>query len=273
MFFSIFAVIFGGRGGQATPRVEVAVVDEDRSGALARAWSRRSQRSRRLEVRTHRRRTTRAGTEKPLDRERARALVRGGDVPVAVVLPAGFGAGGMSFAPGTRVAVILLADPADPVAPQMVGGLLQKVAMTAAPDVMARTGIERVRALRRRPHARAATLDRRLAAEAQGAGRARPAARPAGAADGGAGMSGLIATEVVDVLREGRADKGIISFYAAGIAVMFLLFTAPAPAARCSTSRRPARSSACSRSRVGMSRLLAGKWLYLTAARRACRSP
>ena len=31
VFFSIFASVFGGRGGDSTPRVSVAVVDEDQS--------------------------------------------------------------------------------------------------------------------------------------------------------------------------------------------------------------------------------------------------
>ncbi len=40
------------------------------------------------------------------------------------------------------VRVKLLADVSDPVAPQMVNGLLQKVSMTAAPDLMMQGGIK-----------------------------------------------------------------------------------------------------------------------------------
>ena len=35
----------------------------------------------------------------------------------------------------------MLADPSDPIAPNMVGGLLQKVTMTAAPDLMMQGGM------------------------------------------------------------------------------------------------------------------------------------
>ena len=62
--------------------------------------------------------------------------MRNGDVPVAVVIPKGIGEsfGQRGFA-ASGPAIQLLADPSDPIAPQMVQGLLQKVTMTAAPDL------------------------------------------------------------------------------------------------------------------------------------------
>ena len=42
---------------------------------------------------------------------------------------------------GGGPAIVLLADPSDPIAPNMVGGLLQKVTMTAAPDLMMQGGL------------------------------------------------------------------------------------------------------------------------------------
>ncbi len=262
VFFSIFAAIFGGRGERPTPRVEVAVVDEDRSelsGRLVAALTREPT----LKVRT----TAKADastTERVLDREAARALVRGGQVPVAVVLPIGFGAGGMSFAPGTRVSVILLADPADPVAPQMVNGLLQKVAMTAAPDVMAQSGIAAVER-----YGGALSPEQRRSFDAWLPKlKERAGAQGGAAGDGGgegAGMSGLIATEVVDVLREGQSNKGIIAFYAAGIGVMFLLFSCAGAGGALIEEQESGTLERLLSSRLGMVRLLAGKWLYLTA--------
>jgi hypothetical protein len=73
-------------------------------------------------------RTTASGDPKdpPLDRRAAEALVRGGDVPIAVVLPKGFGETrrfwGASDASSATVQI--LADVSDPVAPQVVIGLL-----------------------------------------------------------------------------------------------------------------------------------------------------
>ena len=43
---------------------------------------------------------------------------------------------------GSGTSIVLLADPSDPVAPQMVQGLLQKVTMTAAPDLMMQGGMK-----------------------------------------------------------------------------------------------------------------------------------
>ena len=259
VFFSIFAAIFGGRGERATPRVEVAVVDEDHSelsGRIVEALGREST----LKLRT----VVKDGdptTERPLDRDAARALVRGGDVPVAVVIPTGFGSGGMSFAPGERLAVTLLADPADPVAPQMVGGLLQKVAMTAAPDVMARSGIEAIER-----YGGALTLEQRRSFDAWLPRLKERSGAPAGTTGGGsAGMGGLIATEVVDVLRDGNQSKGIVAFYAAGIGVMFLLFSCSGAGGALIEEQESGTLERLLSSRLGMSRLLAGKWLYLTA--------
>src|SRR4051812_42765339 len=131
VFFSIFATVFGGRAG-GTAKINVAVVDEDHSefsqriaAGLAREASLKVQAT-----------TTKEGGE-PLTRTAAEGLVKGGDLPVAIVIPAGTGA---SFASrgfgGGGKPIQLLADVSDPIAPQMVYGLLQKVTMTAAPDLL-----------------------------------------------------------------------------------------------------------------------------------------
>ena len=86
-FFSIFALVFGQQSRRGPSAVRLAIVDEDRSDA-----------SRAL---VH-----------ALGREEA--LVKDGDAPVALVLPAGFGAGFLSFEAPARAR--LLADPSDPIA-------------------------------------------------------------------------------------------------------------------------------------------------------------
>ena len=78
--------------------------------------------------------------------------MRDGDVPVAIVIcRAGLGAAFATdgFA-GGGPPIQLLADVSDQIAPQMVYGLLQKVAMTAAPDLLMQGGIAPVRDVRRR---------------------------------------------------------------------------------------------------------------------------
>ena len=123
IFFSIFAMIFGSQGGDVTSRVQVAVVDEDHSEASARLFA-ALLREPGLRIRTRARRPGEpADTTRTLvSRMRALELVKSGDVPVAIVIPPGFGATFGGF--GDSVPQVeLLSDRADPVAPQVVSGL------------------------------------------------------------------------------------------------------------------------------------------------------
>src|SRR5512138_1794443 len=87
VFFSIFATVFGGQQDASTARISVAVVDEDHSDVSARILQGlRTEKGLRV-------RTTVADDERgpALDRPAAAALVRNGDLPVAVVIPQGLG--------------------------------------------------------------------------------------------------------------------------------------------------------------------------------------
>ena len=252
VFFSIFASVFAGQGSQTT-RIRVAVVDEDHSELSVRIAAALANESG-LRVRT-------ADDEGlPLTRAAAEALVRDGDVPVAVVIPkgmgAGFAAGGFGMA-GEKIQ--LLADVSDQIAPQMVLGLLQKVTMTAAPDLMMQGGMEQFerRAGALTPQQRAA-VDQwlpQLKAEAAGGAAASPAQ--------GMGPMGVSA-EIVDVMGSGARRGSLISFYAAGIGVMFLLFSSVAGAGGALLDEVEAGTlERLLSTRLGMSRLLIGKWLFL----------
>ena len=136
IFFSIFATVFGRQGDVQTNKIRVAVVDEDRS-ELSRRMVAALRKETSLRVRTS---ADEGGPD--LDRAAAERLVRNGAVPVAIVIPSGLGA---SFGQGdgtSGATISLLADPSDPVAPNMVGGLLQKVTMTAAPDLLMQNGLK-----------------------------------------------------------------------------------------------------------------------------------
>jgi ABC-2 type transport system permease protein len=82
-------------------------------------------------------------------------------------------------------------------------------------------------------------------------------------AAGAAGLGGLVRTEVVPVLGR-KNDTNIISFYAAAIAVMFLLFTASAVAGTLLDEVDSGTLERVLSTRVGMTGLLAGKWVWLT---------
>src|SRR4051812_5437341 len=126
LFFSIFATVFGNQDNNTTSRIRIAIVDEDGS-ELSRRIVEGLEKESALRTRTTK---DPEGRQGPLDRTSAEALVRSGDVPVAVVLPKGLGASAAAFGQDDKAPHIqLLADVSDRIAPQMVYGLLQKVAM------------------------------------------------------------------------------------------------------------------------------------------------
>jgi ABC-2 type transport system permease protein len=254
VFFTIFAMVFGGQTESAeTPRVAIAIVDEDHSELSRRV---------RDGLASEKALNVRSSSEPPeaLDRAAAERLVRDGTVPVAVVLPAGFGRAFTEegFA-GGGPPVQLLADPSDPIAPQMVQGLLQKVTMTAAPDLLMQGGMKQFE-----QHAGALTPEQRKAVDAWLPLLKAEALGGQSSGSEGAGGMGL-SVELVDVMRSGQRRNSLVSFYAAGIGVMFLLFSAVGAAG--GALLEEAESGTLERllsTNIGMTGLLAGKWLFLT---------
>ena len=254
VFFSIFASVFGRQGSAATAKVRIAIVDEDQSEVSRRI----------VQGLEHeqglRGRTTAAedGSGPALDRAAAERLVKAGEVPVAVVVPAGFGSAFMEngvMAQGTPIQ--LLADVSDPIAPQMVQGLLQKVVMTAAPDLMMQGGLQQFSR-----YAGALTPQQQGAVDAW-----LPKLKAEGAAAGSSGGTGPgmgVGVEVVDVMRTDNRQGSLISFYAAGIGVMFLLFSSVAGAGGALLDEAEAGTlERLLSTNIGMTGLLLGKWLFL----------
>jgi ABC-2 type transport system permease protein len=171
------------------------------------------------------------------------------------VIPAGLGAAFGQQGFGGGPAIQLLADVSDPIAPQMVSGLLQKVTMSAAPDLMMQGGIRQFE-----QHGGALTPQQRAAVDSW-----LPRLRPGG--DGAAGGVAMgLDINVVDVMRGEDERESLISFYAAGIGVMFLLFSAVGAAG--GALLEEAETGTLDRilsTNIGMGGLLAGKWLFLAA--------
>ncbi len=223
-FFSIFAVIFGGRDGSSgTGRLHTIVVDESRSatsGALVEALRADSS----LIVITHVRAAARDTARAPIDRARAEAMVRAGTASVAIVLPAGIDTSLGRF-DGRGTKALLLTDPSDPVAPKMAMGLLQKAALT---------------------------VTRAAADEFRGASDAEPTP-----------IDDLMParTETREVVGR-RQERSMIAFYAAGIAVMFMMFSAAFGAGALIEETESGTLERVLSSGIGMNALLGSKWLY-----------
>ena len=184
--------------------------------------------------------------------------MQNGDVPVAVILPKGLGETAAAFGPPAGAPRIqLLADVSDPIAPQMVGGLLQKVAMTAAPDLMMKGGMAQFEkyagALTPQQRAR-----RRRVAAADEAGAPRHGRR----ADRPPARSASASTRWTSC-GKGRTES-LVSFYAAGVGVMFLLFSVAGASGTLLDEVDSGTLDRVLSTRVGMGGLLVGKWLFLS---------
>ena len=253
MFFSIFAAVFGNQRSP-TRKVHVAVVDEDRSEYSMKLVS-ALQAEGALAVQTAKEADGAGGT---LDRAAAEALVKGGTTPVAIVLPAGLGERQREWqaTDGSMPRVQLLADVSDPVAPMLVQGLLQKVSFTAAPEMLARRGIQ--------------TFERYggpLTAEQQrsidewtkslASGASSPATSMATSPFAG------LPVDIVNVMQPGKGDSATISFYAAGVGVMFLLFSCAGAGGALLEEEEAGTLDRLISSRLGMGGVLVGKWLFL----------
>ena len=252
MFFSIFASVFGNQR-DSTSKIKVAVADLDQTD-YSRKFTAALADEGGLKVRTT---ENEDGTGAVLDRDSAEELVKKGTLSVAVVLPKGFASGNRFFSRDASAPKIqLLADVSDPIAPQMVQGLLQKVSFTAAPDMLATEGMGMLEKyggpLTPAQRSSMEEWQKLLAAEAQS-----PDAKTA--------VSNLgPAIEIVNVMQPGYGNVGIISFYAAGIGVMFLLFSCSGAAGTLLDELETGTLGRLIGSRAGMSGVLAGKWTFLT---------
>ena len=254
-FFSIFAVIFGGQR-DTTPKISVLVVDEDHSAA-SQSLVRGLEREGSLRVKT--KPEPKQGTEQPeYTAATAEAAVKAGTAPVALIIPHGFGENPISFgAPNPNQPTIqLLKDSSDMIAPQVVAGLLQKVAMTSMPDTMAEQGLKYMD-----QHAGGFTPEQKQKIDAglEALRKRESADQQAGSADSNRGMPIPVTTR--DVVGENKNNK-MVSFYAAAIGVMFLLFTASGAGGSLLDEAESGTLDRVLSTRVTMGTLLAGKLCF-----------
>ncbi len=265
-FFSIFAVIFGKSNG-STPTVKLIVVDQDQSRASRALVSGLKNESSLVVMMKPSSEKKDAPPLPDYTAATAETAVKAGDAPVALIIPAGFGQHPIAFGPDAGGSTLqLLNDQSDTIAPQIVVGLLQKVAMTSMPSAMADEGMkyadEYVGGF---TPAQKAKVDEGLEAlhklEADGK-------TGAGSGDSGSGSSGnvgagIVAVNVRAVVGENKKSP-MISFYAAAIGVMFLMFTASSSAGALLDEAESGTLERVLSTRVTMTKLLAGKLVFNT---------
>jgi ABC-2 type transport system permease protein len=251
LFFSIFALVFG-QQRDPTSKINVALVDEDQSDysrALAKAFMAEGA----LSIRTT---PDRAGTGPILTRELAEEIVKDGSVPVAVILPKGIGEarifGGPPDPSQVQAKVQILADVSDPIAPQVVAGLLQKVSFTAAPDRMADQGME---LFSKYGGGLTPQQDQALKSWKQ------ELQSPSGGTTAAASIG--LPIETVNVMQKDDGNNSLVSFYAAGVGVMFLLFSCSGAAGTLLEEEESGTLGRLIGSKLGMQGVLAGKWTFI----------
>lgn len=249
VFFSIFAGIFGAQRSK-TPRTTLAIADEDRterSKQLIEAL--RAEKALRIVE-------SAKDDPKKFNVATAEAYVREGNAPVALVIPKGFANWKMDFAnTADAPAFRLLADSADPVADQVVNGLLQKTIMTSMPDMMMSSGVDAVDKWSGglSPQQRATiqqNLDQLKVLRAAAPGTVK------------ASTGELIKITKTDIMGENKSNV-VVALYAAGIGVMFLLFTASNAGGALLEEAESGTLDRILTTRVNMTMLLIGKHAYL----------
>jgi ABC-2 type transport system permease protein len=228
-FFTIFAFIFDEQIGLGkSPRVNVAFVDEDRTDLSRKLLAALADES-----------ALRVYPPDGPDEGRpafsaigpARRLVLGGALPLAVVVPRGW-ATSLATTGEATARIQILADSSDPVATQVVSALIRQVAGRLLAE-LARQRIQSVLSLSPAVLGTTARFTRPLD------------------------------IEVVDLFAADKASP-VVSMYAAGIAVMFLLFGAVGSAGSLLEEEESQTMERLMCSQLGMTRLLAGKWLLAT---------
>ena len=252
VFFSIFAGIFGAQRSQ-TPTTKVAVADEDRT-PQSRQLIDALQHERALKM------IPCSGTHAcvPFDAKSAEAFVRAGSAPVALVIPKGFAAAPIRFGgPAEGPAFRVLADSSDPIAPQVVSGLLQKTIFTAMPDTMMTAGVDAIdRYGGSLTPQQKQSLQQNI--DSFRALRQRDGGRQA------ASSGSLVRIEVSDILGEKKRNP-VVALYAAGIGVMFLLFSASNAGGALLEENESGTLDRILTTRVSFTTLLFGKLLYVWA--------
>jgi ABC-2 type transport system permease protein len=248
VFFSIFAGIFGAQKSK-TPKTTVVIADLDHSDS-SRRLTEALKRESALDVVTAPNKST-----TPFDAQSAEAYVRAGDAPVALVIPKGFGTtkiqfGGSNNGPAFR----LLADSADPIADQVVGGLLQKNMMMSMPAMMMDAGVTEVdRWSGGLTAQQKANLDQNM--KSYRTFSARPAAATPSS-------DSLIRIDKTDVIGQNKSNV-VAALYAAGIGVMFLLFTASNAGGALLEENESGTLDRILTTRLTLTQLLLGKLAYL----------
>lgn len=262
-FFSIFALIFGsGIGGKSTPKIKVVAVDEIGSQASADVMASLRESAGLRFIRDQ------DDGEKPLDREHAQSMVQQGTLTMAIVLRS------RTSDPDDTAEAIradLLSDSSDQVASQVVTALVARAIMLARAEEQ-ENEFSVFKPQAELAHANDSSASEVVTASAEDVGLPATSVELGHYSTAVDDADDLSNTEdagdtepvrVIDVIGEGKSNP-VVSMYAAGIAVMFLLFGASGGGGAFLEERENETLDRLLSTQLTMDHLLLGKWFYMT---------
>lgn len=279
IFFSIFAAIFvgmsggGGGGSSAVQKLNVVALDLDES-RVSQSLLGQLQRTTELELTVQRpSELSQAKTSDDIRQE-----VRTGKYNAGLVIPADFGRHFPDFA-GQGPAIELIYDGANPMAKPMIGGVMQGSAFTAAPDLMMERGFEFLDQnagwfLTDQQRTILQALQQQLKDATSLANNDNSdESEDTNATDGGFNaLNGLVrisASEARDdtdrAQQQNQAKRkrsSMTAYYAAGIGVMFLLFSTAGAAGSILEEEESGTLERVLSAIRSSQKLLLGKWLF-----------
>lgn len=252
VFFSIFAVIFGSRdSASSTPKIKIAISDTSGAALSERAVKLlEEQKSLRISE------NGRSHGASTVSRSAAEDLVRRGMVSAAIVFEKSELADSVNGQPKIEI----MTDSFDQVASQVLAAIVQKAVMTANGELLKEKSDKFIQANAPTP-ANASMVKSSLPMNL-----VRTANFDANLVTTGPSSPSLSqppTIEVVDVIG-GKKTNPVVAMYAAGIAVMFLLFSATTASGSLLEERENSTLDRLLCSRLTMDQLLLGKWAYLT---------
>ena len=235
VFFTIFALIFDKQlGAGRTKPIRLTAVDLDASTLSQRLLDTISTH----ELVLYEPIGPRHGADQPpANLDAVGNQILQGELAIALVIPESWAASQTTAEP---LPVQIVADTSDPVAPRMIESVVQQtLGMLKARSVRSPDAGEI-----RGSSATSSGATRTLALSQQGKESCLPSIR------------------VIDLFSESKANP-VVSMYAAGIAVMFLLFSATGNAGSLLDEEENQTLERLMCSRLGMTQLIVGKWLLL----------
>lgn len=259
IFFSIFAWIFGSRDSDGgTPRIKIAIADTVGSEASQKIVDAlketRSVRILNELPATNAADQTDAAKSSKLNAATAAMWVRRGSVSAAVVLKTCKNSNDNATRSDDQVEAEIFADSYDQVASQILGAVVQKALISSRQEIAAQAAKLQQSAL----YSTNSAVFEGSTSDVQG-----HVQQAANVESLSAANTSLPEVMIRDVLGENKANP-VVAMYAAGIAVMFSLFSTTTASGSLLEERENSTLERLLCSKLSIDQLLMGKWLYLS---------